>query len=120
MISLADLFKKVESVPDFSGHVIDSVNYRNGYGDTPLHIVSVWGDTEAITLLVGNGADINAKGEAGYTPLHFAAEQNRPEAIKLLLSLGAAQITNDDGELAIELAESVNNKEAINAFRQSI
>lgn len=120
MNEIEKLFKKIESVPDFFGHTIDSVNYRNGYGDTPLHIVSGWGDTEAIELLIASGADVNAQGETGFTSLHCAAEQNKPQAIKLLISLGAKHILDNNGDLPIDLATTLNNGEAISALQKSI
>ena len=58
MRTVSEVLGQVQSVPDFSGHTVDTVNYRNGYGDTPLHIVANWGDCEAIRLLVEAGADI--------------------------------------------------------------
>ena len=117
MNNINEIFKEIEGVPDYLGHKIDSVHYKNGRGDTPLHIVSCWGNTEAMRILVAAGADINAKGESGFTPLHCAAEQNCPDAIKFLISLGAVQIRNDNGELPLELAVTLNNSEAINAFK---
>lgn len=110
----------MEKVPDFIGHKVNSVSYKNGYGDSPLHIVANWGDIEAIEILVSAGADINAKGETGFTPLHCAAEQNRPAAILKLLQLGARILENDDGETPLELAESLDNTAAINVLAQHI
>jgi uncharacterized protein len=119
MRSIEAIFAEIETVPDFYNHKIDSVNYRNGYGDSPLHIVSNWGDCEAIHLLFEAGADINLKGERGYTPLHCAAEQNHFKAIKLLLILGAEIQLDDDGYSPLELAELVGNSEAMNALEST-
>lgn len=83
--SVEQIFDEVRTVPDWFERPITSVHDRNGYGDTPLHIVANWGDCKAIKTLIEIGADINAKGEAGLTPLHCAVEQERPEAIVLLL-----------------------------------
>jgi len=113
---IEDIFSEVESVPDFAGQRIDSVNYHNGYGDTPLHIVSCWGDCEAIEQLVQAGADINAQGETGFTPLHCAAEQNKPGAIQLLIRLGASIITDSNNQTPAELAKQLGNNEAYAAF----
>ncbi len=117
MRNLQDVFSEVEAVPDFYNHKVDSVNYKNGYGDAPLHIVCGWGDCEAIRILIAAGADINAKGETGFTPLHYAVEQNHPEAIKLLLSLGAVTLLNDDDCSPIQLAKLLENVEAIEALQ---
>lgn len=113
MRSVESIFREIEQVPDFAAHVIDSVSYRNGYGDTPLHIVSYWGDCEAIAILVAAGADINALGESGYTPLHCAAESNKSEAISLLLRLGAEILMGSTGDTALDIAVSLNNEDAI-------
>lgn len=120
MRTTEDIFKEVERVPDFYGHRIDSVFYRNGYGDTPLHIVANWGDCEAISVLLSAGADVNAIGESGFTPLHCAAEQNRSGAIILLRKAGASTIGDADGETPLELATSLGNRQAINALRKKI
>jgi ankyrin repeat protein len=120
MRTIEEIYKEIESVPDFSGHKISSVNYRNGYGDTPLHIVSNWGDCEAIQILVSEGADLNASGETGFTPLHCAAEQNKPEAIELLIKLGAQSIANANGETPLELAQSLGCLEVVSAFNKNI
>jgi len=117
MDEIESLFRKIESVPDFMGHKIDSAMYQNGYGDTPLHIVSSWGDCESIQLLLEAGADIDAQGETGFTPLHCAAEQNQPKAILLLVSSGAKNKKDGNGVFPRELAESLNNVEALDAFK---
>lgn len=120
MRTIEDIFRQIESVADFSGHQIDSVHYRNGYDDTPLHIVANWGDIEAIKLLVNAGADVNAIGETGFTPLHCAAEQNWPEAVELLLALGATQIPDKDGCLPYELAKMLGNSESLKVLENAI
>ncbi|WP_313465097.1 ankyrin repeat domain-containing protein [Pseudomonas nitroreducens] len=107
MRSLEDIFSEIATVPDFFEHRIDSVHYRNGYGDTPLHIVSCWGDCEAIKVLVAAGADIDAPGEHGFTPLHCAVEQDHPEAVALLLELGAKLNPDADGLTPAEIAGSL-------------
>ncbi len=119
MRTLKDIFEEIQSVPDFFGHQIDSVNYKNDYGDTPLHVVANWGDCEAIELLLEAGADINSIGERGYTPLHCASEQNHPKAILLLLSVGAKIQSDDDGYSPIEIAQLLENVEAIKVLQKA-
>ena len=120
MRNIEDIFREVEKVPDFVSHHIDSVNYRNGYGDSPLHIVASWGDCEAIDLLVSAGADINAQGEHGFTPLHYAAQMDKPEAILLLRKLGARMDILAEGEAVLDVANSAGSRAAIRAIRASI
>lgn len=112
MRSLKQILKEVESVPDYAGHTVTSVHHKNGWGDMPLHIVSVWGDCEAITTLIEAGADINAPGETGFTPLHCAAMHNHADAVRLLLSLGAAIVKDLEGHTPTDLAELLE-REAI-------
>lgn len=119
MRTVSEVLGQVQSVPDFSGHTVDTVNYRNGYGDTPLHIVANWGDCEAIRLLVEAGADINAIGESGFTPLHCAAEQDHEAAVRLLLALGARIEKDEGGDTALELAKLLSNSNAMRGFEES-
>jgi ankyrin repeat protein len=53
-------------------------------------IAAAGGDPRAVTTLIENGADVNAKDTAkGETPLMYAAAYNRVDAIKALLQHGA-------------------------------
>ncbi len=119
MRSIEDIFREVESVPDFYGHIIDSADYRNGYGDSPLHVVCCWGDCEAISLLLKGGANINAKGESGFSPLHCSVEQNHPDAVKLLLENGALIQVDDSGVTPFELAGFLGCNEILQLFSTS-
>lgn len=116
MRSLQDILSEVATVPDFFEHQIDSVHYRNGWGDSPLHVVSCWGDCEAIRVLIAAGADINLPGEAGFTPLHCAVEQNHPEAVALLVELGAEIIQDANGLTPADLASSLGHVDAFKAL----
>lgn len=120
MNELESVLHEIAQVPDFYGHKIDSVTYRNGFGDTPLHVVATWGDCRAISVLVAAGADVNSAGETGYTPSHCAVEQNHADAIRLLLSLGAEIRCEEDGLTPIQLAIELGNQEAVNAFDRHI
>jgi uncharacterized protein len=68
---------------------LTDVNQLDWAGDSPLHIAAVHGDTEAIRVLVENGAELNARGENGLTPFHAAFMSKQAEAIKMLSELGA-------------------------------
>ena len=66
------------------------INYRAGgyeQGATPLMAASQKGHIETVTLLLLEGADVNAVTNLGETALYFALEH--PEIIKLLLYAGA-------------------------------
>jgi ankyrin repeat protein len=58
---------------------------------------------EAISLLLENGADVNAKDDDGRTALMAAAYNKDPKMISLLLENGAdAAITDNNGKKAID------------------
>ena len=115
MKTLQQVFDDINRADVFYGVEVNSVTVERGSGDTPLHIVSNWGDVDAIRVLVANGADIDKRGEDGFTALHVAAEQNRLEAVKCLVSLGAANLENDDGDTPRQLAE-VLGRDAVCQF----
>ena len=64
---------------------------KDNEGSTPLHVAvkTTRTDAETIGLLIGNGADVNAKDMIGNTPLNFAASEGYQEIVKLLISKGA-------------------------------
>jgi ankyrin repeat protein len=66
------------------------VKARTTNGATPLMIAAAGGDARAVSMLIENGADVNAQDTAkGETPLMYAAAFNRVDAIKALLANGA-------------------------------
>jgi ankyrin repeat protein len=68
-----------------------SVDRRNVFGFTPLHIAASRGNTPVVKLLVERGADRNARTNDGKTPYNLAVEEERGETAELLKSLGADQ-----------------------------
>ena len=63
---------------------------------------------EAVKLLVGLGADVNAIGEEGYTALHGAAYVGADPIIDLLISRGAkTEVKDDFGQTPLSIAEGV-------------
>ena len=62
---------------------------------TPLHCAAEANNIEAVRLLVGKGADINAKDDTGFTPIMKTFSKNRKDktrelpTLKLLLASGA-------------------------------
>jgi hypothetical protein len=48
----------------FDGVPLDHANVRvKNFGETPLHIVAVWGDLEAVRILLDCGAEVDVGGE---------------------------------------------------------
>jgi ankyrin repeat protein len=52
-------------------------NVCGEFGKTPLHVAAKAGHTGACSLLLGAGADVEAKNHAGGTALHYAARDGR-------------------------------------------
>lgn len=89
--SLQEILESIADVlypADFESRkvAIDSVGYD---GDTPLHIMAWRNDLEAVEILLGAGADANAKGEMDETPLHIAVTQKNPAMVGAMLKAGA-------------------------------
>ena len=85
--------------------------------DRPLHVAAVWGDVEAIEMLVEAGAEVDARGEFNFTPLRLAVGQGHVAAARRLLELGASpHVRGDWGETPAELARSYGIAEMIALF----
>ncbi|GIL69469.1 hypothetical protein Vretimale_13583 [Volvox reticuliferus] len=68
-----------------------AVDAANEFGQTALHVASLWGNLEAMKVLIELGADVDVPNSRGSTPLHFAASAKRhPRAVcQILLDAGA-------------------------------
>lgn len=84
---------------------IDNTDYG------PLHAAANEGYAAAVTLLLNNGAAIDARCECpgimdgGWTPLLLAAQARRAEVTEVLLARGAnVNVTNNNGQNALILA----------------
>jgi uncharacterized protein len=89
---LHDVLKKIEDADlvTFMDQSLSGPNVRGmSFGETPLHIVAVWGDVESARILLEAGAEIDVPGEHSYTPLHEAIAQGHEELVALLLERGA-------------------------------
>ena len=104
MRTLSDIYREVETVADFTGIQVNDPNALGLFQSRPLHVAAVWGDCEAIELLVQAGAVIDQQGEHGFTPLMEAVAQGNYEAAQLLVKLGAKPVRNEDGQLPSEYA----------------
>ena len=83
-----------------------NVNYRTVYcGWRPLHYAA-WNDyPKIVALLVGAGADINARTDYGETPLHLCALKASNQALQCLIDAGAdTSLRHVQGRLPLESA----------------
>lgn len=64
-----------------------------GCASSQLHVMAKKGDVKAVSALLDNGADVNAKDTGiecpGWTPLHWAAYRNHADVALLLIERGA-------------------------------
>jgi ankyrin repeat protein len=65
------------------------IAHRAGDGDTPLHLVTVWGDIGALELLLAAGAEVDVPGDEECTPLYNAASFEHARCVARLLEAGA-------------------------------
>ena len=73
----------------------DVVTATEDYGMTPLHWAARAGAMECATILVAEGADLNALNKAQRTPLQLAAEKDQPPMVRFLAKYGADLNTQD-------------------------
>jgi len=110
--SLESILKEFSCLPAFTEIRLDGPNTRGNFGDYPLHIAVILGNTEYVSVLIAAGSNINQKGEHGYTPLHEAIEQDHYEIAEILLKSGASiSIENDEAASASEFANIVGSEE---------
>jgi ankyrin repeat protein len=91
-----------------------SPNELGPQGETPLMLAARNGNLAALTVLVNNKADVNAKDKLrGTTALMWAAEHSNPEAMKFLIAHGAdLKVTSnvDTRNARNNLANTVNQR----------
>lgn len=81
----------------------------SGHRETPLYAAAGSGRKEIVELLIGNGADVNAKARDGSTALHTAARKHHKEIVAILLAnkADANAVENTGGLTPLHLAASV-------------
>jgi ankyrin repeat protein len=94
------------------------VKAANSYGLTAVmktanHIPE---PSSVLELLVGHGADVNARTQTGRTALAFAAERGNVEAIQVLLAAHADVNARDDrGQSALDIAANTQVADLLTA-----
>ena len=84
---------------------------------TPLISAAFLGKTEAATLLIDAGADLNYQNVDGSTALHTAAAFGKPEVAKILIDAGAdLNLQNNQGSTALHTAAFFCRVEIVEAL----
>lgn len=73
---------------------VTSVDTRNAFNETPLHLYCRLGNLNAVQILIDAGADINLEGEKLATPIYYAMAFENFEIVNLLLMHGANREVN--------------------------
>jgi len=95
-----------------------SVNVRDGYRRTPLHIAAYGGHHEAMRVLVAAGADPNALERDRYDIVTIAAVANDVPTLKVSLELGcsAKNITSRYDGTALIAAAHLGHTDVVRAL----
>jgi ankyrin repeat protein len=73
----------------------DTIESRDGLGNSILHYAAEWKLDPVIPLIVRRGANLEAANATGETPLFTAVKSNSPSTIQVLLSEGASIYSRD-------------------------
>jgi ankyrin repeat protein len=92
-----------------------NVNAPQPDGTTALHWAAHWNDLDAVTLLVGAGANAKAANRYGSTPLSEGVVLGNAAMIEALLNAGAdpKTLTTTAGETVLMTAARAGNIEAV-------
>ncbi|CAB4058739.1 unnamed protein product [Lepeophtheirus salmonis] len=106
-----------------------SVDKRNAYGETPLHIACKRGNLERVyAILSCPKVDVNAKDHNGWTPLHEACSNNMVGCVKALLDFKPADILSylfakgsksSSQKKRVDIL-SVAGEQSVNPFHESV
>jgi len=95
---------KLESLLKAAG----SANTPDDRGITPLMYAAVAGSPESMTLLIRNGADVDARNALGSTALIWSVSE--PKKVRLLLEAGAnVNVASNEGRTGLFVAAMSDN-----------
>jgi ankyrin repeat protein len=101
----------------------NSINTKDTYGATALHLCSLHGKTTCVEkLLQIDGIELNGRDCMGRTPCFFAARNGHSEILDLLLAEGAdRELAAENGETPLMKAASCGHLECLQVLlRESI
>lgn len=81
------------------------VNARNNKAETALALAAREGHPDIVRVLLRKGADVNARDSAGLASIVYAAQFNHPATLKVLLDEGKAEVSGEQGEKALRVAQ---------------
>ncbi len=74
------------------------IDAQSPNGSTPLMMAAMYGSSEAVKLLIDEGADPLMKNEQGMTAIDFAKRANRPEALAMVVAAVRAKAPAANGK----------------------
>ena len=90
----------------------------NAEGSTPLHVMAILGDHQAIAMLMAAGATPDVADACGNTALHEAVLGRQAMAVQALLQAGAnPHAINGDGQTPVSLAVSDGHQPVIDLLQ---
>ena len=89
MLHSMDLTKMRRALNMGADPNMSSVHQNNGNGCTAIRTAAIFGEYDAVKLLVEAGANVNMKDTVGKTPLDYAMENDHEDVVDLLLNSGA-------------------------------
>jgi len=85
------------------------INQRDKFGNTALHLATMMGFIDCVTLLTDNQCDVNIKNERGWTPLAEAVSFGSRTSIRSILSRIKRQSKASLEERRPQLVETLQN-----------
>lgn len=108
-------------LPCYLDTPLDSVNTKTpSFGETPLHIIAIWGDVDDARILLDEGADIDAPGEDHFTPLHEAVSQGHVDLAKLLITRGASLTHKNEWDMDARELMAISQSPEIQALLETL
>jgi hypothetical protein len=87
-----------------------SIDETDNYGNTPLHVAILSGESNYARSLINKGAKMNIKNKSELTPLHLAALLNNGEIANYMLIKGAEiNIRGNSGYTPLHIASEMNH-----------
>jgi uncharacterized protein len=102
------------------GAPVDALG-RGWMTGTALHSAVSRARSDVARILLGAGANANARQSAGWTPLHAAAHNGDLASVELLLDAGAdPAATNDEGRSVLDLATETGDEATVGLIRSAL